>query len=67
MAAAATVSIMNTGNYAVGWMTLTFINSALAQSKNRSGIVWWVVSLFIGPLATAIIAIVPAETARSNA
>jgi len=62
----ANVPIMNNGGYAVGWFTLTFINSAIAQSKNRSGILWWFISLFFGPIATAILAVIPAEPARTS-
>jgi len=58
---------MDNGGYAVGWLTLSFINSAIAQSKNRSGILWWFLSLLLGPVATAILAIVPAEPARAEA
>ena len=46
--------------YAVGWVTLTLINAGLAQAKGRSGLRWWVVSLFLGPLATALIVVWPA-------
>jgi hypothetical protein len=31
------------------------INAGLAQSKNHSGMVWWIVSLLLGPVATLII------------
>jgi len=41
--------------YAVGWFTLTLINAGLAQGKGRSGLAWWLVSLFLGPLATLVI------------
>ena len=41
----------------VGWGTLSLINAGLAQSKNRSGLLWWIVSLFFGPLATFLIVI----------
>jgi hypothetical protein len=41
--------------YAIGWGTLSLINAGLAQSKNHSGLRWWVASLFFGPLATFII------------
>lgn len=41
----------------VGWGTLSLINAGLAQSKNRSGLVWWVLSLFLGPIATFLIVI----------
>jgi hypothetical protein len=41
----------------VGWGTLSLINAGLAQSKNRSGLLWWVASLFLGPVATFLIVI----------
>ena len=41
--------------YAVGWFTLDLINAGLAQGKGRSGLAWWLVSLFLGPLATLLI------------
>jgi hypothetical protein len=41
--------------YAVGWCTLALINAGLAQGKGRSGLTWWLVSLFLGPLATLLI------------
>ena len=31
------------------------INAGLAQGKARSGLAWWGVSLFLGPLATLLI------------
>lgn len=43
----------------VGWGTLSLINAGLAQSKGRSGLLWWLVSLFIGPLATFLIVLFP--------
>ncbi len=43
------------GEYAVGWFTLSLINAGLAQGKGRSGLVWWLVSVFLGPIATLII------------
>ncbi len=44
-------------SYAVGWGTLSLINAGLAQSKNRSGLAWWFVSLFLGPVATFLIVV----------
>lgn len=44
-------------DYAVGWFTLSLINAGLAQSKRRSGLIWWLVSLLLGPIATFIIVI----------
>jgi len=43
--------------FAVGWGTLALINAGLAQAKNRSGLMWFVVSLFLGPLATFLIVV----------
>ncbi|MFD2171909.1 hypothetical protein [Tumebacillus lipolyticus] len=41
----------------VGWGTLALINAGLAQTKNRSGLAWFFLSLFLGPLATFLIVI----------
>ena len=42
-------------DYTVGWFTLALINAGLAQSKRLSGGIWFVVSLFLGPIATLIL------------
>jgi hypothetical protein len=39
------------------WVTLALINTGLAQSKNRDGLTWFVISVIFGPLATLIIVI----------
>lgn len=39
----------------VGWGTLGLINAGLAQSKNRSGLAWFLLSLFLGPVATLLL------------
>ena len=41
--------------YFVGWGTLALVNAGLAQEKNRSGLAWLVLSLFLGPIATFIL------------
>lgn len=41
----------------VGWGTLSLINAGLAQSKGRSGLIWWLVSLLLGPIATLLIVV----------
>jgi len=41
--------------YVVGWGTLTLINAGIAQGKNRSGLNWFLLSLFLGPIATFIL------------
>ena len=48
-------AIESTGQYAVGWFTLSLINAGLAQSKGRSGLGWWFASLFFGPICTLLI------------
>jgi hypothetical protein len=55
---AAAVYLQSTDFY-VGWGTLSLINAGLAQSRNRSGLAWWFASLFIGPLATLLIVVLP--------
>jgi len=41
--------------YAVGWGTRALINAGLAQSKNSSGLNWFLISLLLGPIATFIL------------
>jgi type IV secretory pathway VirB2 component (pilin) len=50
----------------VGWGTLSLINAGLAQSKGQSGLLWWVLSLVLGPVATLVIvaALRPPPSAR---
>jgi hypothetical protein len=40
-----------------GWGTLALVNAGLAQSKHRSGLIWFLASLFLGPLATLVIVV----------
>ncbi|MFC5649499.1 hypothetical protein ACFPYJ_10210 [Paenibacillus solisilvae] len=49
--------IIQDNGYAIGWGTLALINAGLAQSKNRSGLNWFFISLFIGPLAALFIVV----------
>lgn len=42
-----------------GWGTLALINAALAQGKNRSGLLWFLLSLPLGPIATLLIVLLP--------
>jgi hypothetical protein len=44
-------------DFFVGWGTLSLINAGLAQAKGRSGLLWWVASVFFGPVATFLIVI----------
>ncbi len=43
--------------YTVGWFTLALINAGLAQSKNRPGLIWFLVSLLLGPVATLLVVV----------
>lgn len=56
-------------SYVVGWGTLALINAGLAQGKGRSGLAWFLVSLFLGPITTLLIVITdsPKPPARSSA
>ncbi len=40
-----------------GWGTLALINAGLAQGKGRSGLAWFLVSLFLGPMATLVLVV----------
>lgn len=50
---------MSTGAYFVGWGSLMLINGCLAQGKNRSGLAWLLLSMFLGPVATFLLFIMP--------
>ena len=47
--------MQNAQGYAIGLGTLALINAGLAQSKGRSGLAWFLISLLLGPLATFIL------------
>jgi biotin transporter BioY len=47
--------LVESGGYAIGWGTLALINGGLAQGKNRSGLIWFLLSLLLGPIATLIL------------
>lgn len=42
-----------------GWGTLALINAALAQGRNRSGLLWFLLSLLLGPIATLLLVLLP--------
>ena len=50
---------MTAAPFFVGWGTLALINAGLAQSKNRSGLLWFVLSVLLGPIATLVIVVLP--------
>ncbi len=47
----------------VGWGTLSLINAGLAQAKGRSGFMWWLASLLLGPIATFLIVVLEKKSA----
>lgn len=49
------LEIRSETGYAVGWFTLSLLNAGLAQAKNRSGLLWWLISLVLGPIATFLL------------
>jgi hypothetical protein len=44
-------------DYGIGWGTLALINAGLAQGKGRRGLVWFLISILLGPIATFLILI----------
>jgi hypothetical protein len=49
----------------VGWGTLALINAGLAQTKNRGGALWFLISLFLGPLATLLVIVLDPQKPKS--
>jgi hypothetical protein len=45
--------------WAAGWGTLALINAGLAQGKHRRGLVWFLLSILGGPLATLVLVLLP--------
>ncbi|HEY5563685.1 MAG TPA: hypothetical protein VIK72_18345 [Clostridiaceae bacterium] len=48
--------------YSISWGTLTLINSEIAQGKNKSGVTWFLLSIFLGPIATFLLVISSKDT-----
>lgn len=57
-------TFVNGAPWFVGWGTLALINAALAQGKNRSGLLWFLLSLVFGPLATLLLVLLPKVRTR---
>jgi hypothetical protein len=56
----------DSSGYVVGWGSLALINAGLAQGKRQSGLLWFLVSLLLGPIATFLIVIQPLPSAESR-
>lgn len=54
----------NSREFFVGWGTLALINAGIAQGKNRSGLVWFIVSLPFGPLATLLLVLLEKQQGK---
>ncbi len=46
-------------SYYVEWFTLALLNAGIAQGKGRGGLVWFLISIFFGPLATLVLVLLP--------
>jgi uncharacterized membrane protein YhdT len=44
--------------YVVGWGTLALINTAIAGLQGRSRLLWFLISLVLGPIATIILVMI---------
>jgi len=58
--------LKETTPFAVGWGTLSLINAGLAQSKGRGGLLWGLLSILLGPVATLIIVLLPEVRAKQG-
>jgi hypothetical protein len=47
--------VLHRTGYGVSWGTPALIKAGLAQGKNRSGMLWFLLPLLLGPIATFII------------
>lgn len=50
----------------MGWGTLALVNAGLAQGKHRSGLLWFLASLLLGPFATLMIVVLEDPTRRRD-
>jgi hypothetical protein len=65
--ASGTFPVVVTKEWAAGWGTLSLINAGLAQSKGRSGLAWFLLSLLLGPIATLLIVALEPVPAKPSA
>jgi hypothetical protein len=56
-----------TADFGTWWASLALGNAGLAQAKGRSRRYWFLLSLFLGPLATLLIAVWPPRTETRKA
>jgi bacteriorhodopsin len=58
---------MNNTTAGTWWASLALVNAGLAQTKGRSRWYWFLLSLFLGPLATFFIVVWPPRTETKKA
>ena len=56
---------MEASSAAIGVGTLALINAGLAEQKGRSRLIWFLISLVTGPLATLLIVVLDRVEKRS--
>ena len=47
------------GQFFVGWGTLALLVAGVAQGKGHSGLLWFILALFLGPIALLILLFLP--------
>jgi hypothetical protein len=52
-------------SYAIGWGTLALINANIAQVKGKTGLLWFFLSIILGPIATFILAVLGPPESQS--
>lgn len=54
--------MVESGAWFAGWGTLALVNAGLAQGKRRRGLVWFLLSLLLGPVATLLLVLLERGT-----
>jgi len=52
-------AVVQGSSFTVGLGILSLINAGLAQAKGRRGLIWFLISLLLGPIATLLIVVLP--------
>jgi hypothetical protein len=60
------MTVNEQSQFVAGWGTLSLINAGLAQTKDRSGLLWWIASLLLGPVATFLLVVLPKAGPNSH-
>jgi mannitol-specific phosphotransferase system IIBC component len=60
------MTMSNQREFVIGWGTLALITAGLAQGKNRSGLAWFLASMFFGPVATFLLLLLDKEPEKTK-